>query len=131
MPLPDRLARFNRRVSNPIMRTYAGRVPGLAIVEHRGRKTGRVHRTPVNAFRTSDGFAIALTYGPDRDWVRNVWQEGGCTLVRHGRRIALHEPEIIEGTALLPGLVRAALRVLGVREVLRLKGTAPGEEKPG
>jgi hypothetical protein len=29
VPLPDRLARINRRVTNPIMRTFAGGVPGL------------------------------------------------------------------------------------------------------
>ena len=44
----DGLARFNKVVTNPIQRRYAGRIPPFAIVEHVGRKSGRQYRTPVN-----------------------------------------------------------------------------------
>jgi deazaflavin-dependent oxidoreductase (nitroreductase family) len=121
MPLPDGLARFNRRVTNPFMRTFAGRMPGMAIVEHLGRSSGRQYRTPVNAFRTDDGCAIALTYGPDRDWVKNVQAAGGCTLRQRGRRVELGHPQIVAGTGLLPTPVRAVLRVLNADSVLRLR----------
>jgi len=36
-----------------------------------GRKSGKLHRTPVNVFRAA-GFLIAITYGRDSEWVRNV-----------------------------------------------------------
>ena len=125
MPLPDRLARFNRRITNPVMRTYAGRVPSLAIVEHTGRRSGRTYHTPVNAFRTDDGFAIALTYGPDRDWVKNVQAAGGCALQRLGRRVELTDPRMVEGTGLVPAPVRVVLRLLRVGSVLRLRAARP------
>ncbi len=125
MPLPNRLARFNRRVTNPIARTVAGRIPPLAIVAHRGRRSGTVYRTPVMAFRErgGDAFVVALTYGPDTDWVRNVLAAGGCDIVRGRKTIALAGPRLVEGADppddLLPP-VRWGLRRGRVQAYLRL-----------
>lgn len=105
------------------MRTFAGRVPGFAIVVHRGRRTGREYRTPVNAFRSPAGVVIALTYGPDRDWVRNVLAAGGCTIERHGRPRRFHHPAVRQDDEALqhvPAPVRLALALLGVSAVLTL-----------
>lgn len=129
MPFPDRLARLNRRVTNPVVRTVAGRLPPLALVVHRGRASGRVYRTPVLAFPDGPGFVIALTYGPNRDWVKNVRAAGGCTLVRGGGEVALARPRIVdadEGLPLLPGPLRPVLRRLGVAEFLRLPADPAG-----
>jgi hypothetical protein len=80
--LSDRLARFGR-VPNRLVRTFAGRrFSPVAIVEHRGRRSGRRYRTPVLAFRAADGYFISLPYGAGRDWVRNVLAAGSCTLER-------------------------------------------------
>ena len=122
MTLADRLARFNR-APNRLVRTFAGRVPPMAVVVHRGRRSGRRYRTPVVAFRLSDGYVISLPYGPDRDWVRNVLAAGSCTLERGGRRVELRGPRLLrggEGRALLPPPARAALRLVGVTGFLRL-----------
>lgn len=124
MPLPDRLARLNRRLTNPVARTFAGRLPPFGLVVHRGRRSGRDHRTPVMAFPDGAGFVIALTYGPDRDWVKNVRAAGGCTLVRVGRQLPLVDPQIVgeaEGLPLLPRPVQLAVRRLGVTAFLRLR----------
>ena len=61
VPLPQRLARFNRVVTNRVAFPAARRVPGFGVVLHTGRRSGRSYRTPVNAFRTRDGYVIALT----------------------------------------------------------------------
>jgi hypothetical protein len=53
MELPHRLARFNRRVTNPVHRLWAGWAPTYAIIEHVGRRSGKPYRTPVNALTTS------------------------------------------------------------------------------
>lgn len=123
MTLSDRLARFNR-VPNRLVRTFAGRrFSPVAIVEHRGRRSGRPYRTPVLAFRAPDGYVISLPYGAGRDWVRNVLTAGFCTLERGGRRIELTDPHLIvgdEGMALIPAPMRAGLRLIGVIRVLRL-----------
>ena len=127
MPFPRTLARINRRITNRVARLVAGRVPPLAIVEHRGRHSGAAYRTPVMVFRSSggDGFVVALTYGPQADWVRNVLADSGCSLEHGGRRIALTEPRLLhgdEGLASLPGPVRLALRFIRVTDVLSLRG---------
>ena len=38
MPLPKALARFNLKVTNPVLGHVAGRLPGFAIVTHVGRR---------------------------------------------------------------------------------------------
>ena len=40
-----------------------GRVSMWSIIEHRGRRSGAVYRTPVSMFPTPDGVAILLAYG--------------------------------------------------------------------
>src|SRR6266542_4314375 len=54
------LARFNRAFANPVMRLVAGWLPPLAIVQHRGRMTGREYATPVIAFGRSDGLVVGV-----------------------------------------------------------------------
>ena len=41
MQLPQWLARFNRHVTNPVQRLWAGFAPGMGILEHVGRKSGK------------------------------------------------------------------------------------------
>ena len=94
MPAPRTMARFNRRFTNRLALKVAGYLPGFAIVSHVGRKSGSAYRTPVNAFRTVDGYIIALTYGAESDWVKNVLAAGSCELLTRGRRVRLINPRI-------------------------------------
>ena len=133
MALPPWLARFNRQTTTRVTRTFAGRVPGFAIVVHTGRRSGRMYRTPVNAFRDKNDYIIALTYGAARDWVRNVQAAGGCELLTRGRKVALTHPRIISDPdrrwAPLP--VRLILRLIGVDQYMRLtRITTPSASKP-
>src|SRR5712692_5869519 len=89
MPLPRWVARFNKRLTNRIIGPLAPYLPGFGVVVHLGRLTHRQYRTPVNVFRRPGGFVIALTYGPNADWVRNVLANGGCELEYRGRRVRL------------------------------------------
>jgi deazaflavin-dependent oxidoreductase (nitroreductase family) len=122
MPLPSWLARLNRRTINSVTRPFAGKLPGFAIVIHRGRRSGRLYRTPVNAFREGNNYLIALTYGAGTDWVRNVLAAGSAEMVTRGRRIALTQPRIVSdaGACTVPLVVRAMLGVIGVTQFLRL-----------
>ena len=127
MTFSDGLAQFNRLAFNRVVRTFAGRrLSPVAVVVHRGRRSGRRYRTPVLAFGIDGGYVVALFYGADRDWVRNVLAAGACTLERGGRRVELTAPRMLDaddGMALLPLPMRPALRLLRVRRVLRLSGT--------
>jgi deazaflavin-dependent oxidoreductase (nitroreductase family) len=123
----DGLAQFNRLVFNRVVRTFAGRrLAPVAVVVHRGRRSGRRYRTPVLAFRVDDGYLIALLYGADRDWVRNVLAAGSCSLERGGRRVDLTDPRMLpggDGMTLVPAPMRPALRLLRVGRFLRLSAT--------
>jgi deazaflavin-dependent oxidoreductase (nitroreductase family) len=132
VPLPRSLARFNRVVTNRIARRFAGRLPGFAIVVHRGRRSGRTHRTPVNAFRRPGGWVFALTYGPGAEWVRNVLAAGGCELIAGGRVHRLAVPRVVRdpGRRLVPAAVRPVLRLANVDHFLELDESA-AEPLPG
>jgi deazaflavin-dependent oxidoreductase (nitroreductase family) len=126
MPLSRGLAAFNRRVTNHVTGPFAGRLPGFGIVVHRGRRSHREYRTPVNVFVAAGGYVVALTYGADSDWIKNVLAAGGCELVTRGRTVRLSAPELFhdETRRHLPRLVRPILRMLGVADFMRLSTTA-------
>jgi deazaflavin-dependent oxidoreductase (nitroreductase family) len=95
MQLPQWLARFNRYFTNPIQRLWAGWAPGMGILEHVGRKSGKQYRTPLNVFPTDDGVAVLLTYGPNRDWLKNILSAGGGRMRRYGKTFELTEPHVM------------------------------------
>jgi deazaflavin-dependent oxidoreductase (nitroreductase family) len=100
----------------------AGHLPWFAIVTHVGRTSGRAYRTPVNAFRADGGYIIALTYGPESDWVKNVLAAGSCALLTRGRWVRLSDPRIETdpSTRWAPLPVRFALRLVGAPQYMRL-----------
>lgn len=130
MVVPNRVARFNRVVTNRLTRPFAARVPGLGLVQHRGRRSGRTYRTPVNVFSAGGDYVIALVYGSGADWVRNVTAAGGCELRVRGRQVRLAEPRIVHDDARrdVPRVVRPVLRLLGVADFLRLRPAADPPE---
>jgi deazaflavin-dependent oxidoreductase (nitroreductase family) len=111
------------RFLNPVVLRFAGRVPPLAVVHHVGRRSGRTYRTPVQAFPTERGIVIALAYGRDVDWLRNVVAADGATISRRGRQLSGSGPRLLEGrsgSALVPRPVRALLAVFRVTEFVEL-----------
>jgi deazaflavin-dependent oxidoreductase (nitroreductase family) len=127
MPLPRRLARFNLAVTNRVTGPFAGRLPGFAVIEHIGRRTGRTRRTPVNLFRAGDRYVVALTYGRDSQWVRNVLAAGGCEALTHGRRVRLVDPDVVHdpGRTLVPRPVAVILAAIGVEDFMTLRARLP------
>lgn len=110
MQFPQRLARFNRHVTNPIQRLWAGWLPSFAIIEHVGRRSGKAYRTPVNAFTTEvdgkPGFAVLLTYGPDRDWLKNLVAAGDGHLQRLGKTVGIADPRVVSKAEAAPHVNR-------------------------
>ena len=123
MPLPRALARFNLKVTNPILGHAAARLPGFAIVTHVGRRSGKRRTTPVNLFRDGDTYVFALTYGPDSQWVKNVLAAGGCDIHTRGRDVHLVEPRLVHDRARtrVPAPVRAILGAVRVEHFLVLR----------
>lgn len=123
MPLPRAVARFNR-YPNWIARRLAPHVPPFLLVTHTGRTSGKRYRTPVFGFRTDDGFIIALTYGRESDWVRNVLAADGCEAVYRRQRFSLTDLRLITGDPRqqpLPGVVGRALHRFNVNDFLLVR----------
>jgi deazaflavin-dependent oxidoreductase (nitroreductase family) len=123
MPIPKRVARWNKVGLNRVVQHVAPWLPGLALVVHRGRRSGRTYRTPVNVFGTDDGFIMALTYGPDTDWVKNVQAAGGCELRTRGRVVRVAQPRVYrdETRRGIRPVERQVLRLIGVADFLSVK----------
>jgi deazaflavin-dependent oxidoreductase (nitroreductase family) len=129
MPIPRAVGRWNKAGLNRVTRHIAPWMPGLGVVVHRGRRSGRLYQTPVTVFHAEDGFVLALTYGPDTDWVKNVLAAGGCELRTRGRTVRLVSPRLFhdESRRGIRPLERQVLRALRVADFLSLT-TAPAAQ---
>jgi deazaflavin-dependent oxidoreductase (nitroreductase family) len=116
------LAAFHRVVTNRIAQPFAARLPGFGVVTNAGRKSGKLYRTPVNVFRKHDGFRIALTYGRDSGWVRNVLASGDCQLETRGVSYQLTTPVIVHDPSRrrFPFIVRLILGLIDANDFLEL-----------
>jgi deazaflavin-dependent oxidoreductase (nitroreductase family) len=116
------LAKFNIAVTNRITGLFAGWLPGFGILTHVGRKSGKVYQTPVNVFRVSNGFVIALTYSSQSEWVKNVLAAAGCELKTVGTKYHLSSPAVVRDPLRrqFPIPVRLVLRLVGADEYMEL-----------
>lgn len=119
MPMPRWWTQINKRVFNP-QELKRGNRP---VITHVGRVSGRTYRTPIDAHPVDGGYVIALVYGSESDWVRNVVAAGGARLTIGGRHIELASPRVIaedEARRILPETVKPPPRILNITEYLRL-----------
>ena len=132
MPLPRTLARWNKVGLNRVTKHVAPWMPGFGVVAHTGRRSGRRYQTPVNVFPAADGYLLALTYGPDSDWVKNVLAAGGCELVTRGRTVRLVTPQLVhdENRRGIRPVERQVLQLIGVTDFLSLKIAPAAGAKP-
>jgi deazaflavin-dependent oxidoreductase (nitroreductase family) len=89
----------------------------LALVEHVGRRTGTVRRTPIHPMPIDGGYRIIAPIGEGSEWARNVLAAGGCRLIVNDEVLELDEP-VLETPDEVPGLprpVRALFDWLGFR----------------
>jgi deazaflavin-dependent oxidoreductase (nitroreductase family) len=118
------------RLLNPVMLPLAGKRwnPIFAVAEHRGRKSGRQHVTPVAARRVDDGFVIALAFGAQVEWHRNLAAAPGGTIRWRGRAYPVGAPERIDMATALPAFMlvqRLALRIARVDGYVRVRDAEP------
>jgi deazaflavin-dependent oxidoreductase (nitroreductase family) len=109
------VADFNLAVTNRITSRFADRLPGFGILTHVGRKSGKLYRAP-------EGFLIALTYGRESEWVKNVLAAGGCEVESRGVRHLLSAPTIVHDPTRrrFPRPVRIVLRLIGATDFMKL-----------
>ena len=99
------------RLTSPAMLPLAG-------------KTGRVYRTPVAARRSGDGFTIALAFGAQVDWYRNLVAAGGGTITWRGDVYSVTAPERADAATVLTTfdpVQRLLLRIAGVDGYIQVR----------
>jgi deazaflavin-dependent oxidoreductase (nitroreductase family) len=116
------MAGFHRVFTNRLLRPLAAGLPGFGIVVNVGRKSGIVYRTPVNVFRRPDRFLIALTYGEDSEWVKNVFAAGKCQIETRKILYQLTTPVIVfdRSRRQFPYVVRQILWLINANHHLEL-----------
>lgn len=110
---------------NKIAAKLAGHrfMPLWALVQHRGRKSGKPYQTPIAIIgSTSKTVYVGLPWGRRTDWIRNL-EAGGGTLVWKGQTFAVAEPAFVtkhEVLAEASGLRRRVARRWAMDDYLRL-----------
>lgn len=117
------------KVLNPVIVKLAGRrhFAMAAQIQHVGRRSGKAYVTPASAHVHGDVIVIALTFGNQSDWVRNVRAAGRGTIRINGRSYSGANPQFVSREeagplikAAFSPVQRAGMRMLGVGQFLRL-----------
>jgi deazaflavin-dependent oxidoreductase (nitroreductase family) len=130
---PSPVARVTRaiaRTTAPLSRPLAGRrpFPLWAVVHHRGRRSGRAYAVTVAIRASADAFTIALPWGEETQWLRNVVAANGCSVRWRGTDHVATTPRIIgfeDAAGAFRPIQRFVLRAAGVRSFLILERTQP------
>ena len=121
----DRIRVLNKHVTNKVLIHIAGRKFGhFAILSHTGRRSGALYRIPIVAEPLAGGFVIALTYGKQVDWYKNVRAKGGCSIHWKKTDYDLINPEFIDreiALAAFPAIFRSLLKVARIEYFLKLE----------
>lgn len=124
MPVLSRFSGLPKYL-NPVLRPLARWMPPLAVLHHRGRRSGTPFDTPVQAFRTRTGFVVGLAYTPDANWAKNILALDGGQISRGGRCYTISRPRRRgpEARADLPAPVGFMMRKLGIDDFLEFDAT--------
>jgi deazaflavin-dependent oxidoreductase (nitroreductase family) len=127
------------KMLNPLIVKLAGRrhFHMAAQIRHVGRRSGRTYTTPVSARRSGDTVLIALTFGNQSDWSRNVRSAGGGSIRIEGEDLDVTQPQGMSRQEARPlvrpafsPLERASFRMLGIKQVMVLR-VASAKHAPG
>lgn len=93
---------FNKYIFNRIILWFARRNKGpFTVVIHKGRRSGRIYKTPVLASFVDESILIPLSYGEHVDWLRNVLANDGCEIIQNDVRVVARNPVVIEAESTL------------------------------
>jgi deazaflavin-dependent oxidoreductase (nitroreductase family) len=118
------------RLVNPLVLKLAGtrKFSLYGVIEHRGRRSGKVYRTPVVVRRASEGFIVPMPWGEGTDWYRNVRAAGECVIRWKGRTYEMVQPELIASGVASPearssfnAIERAFSTLFGIKQYLYLR----------
>jgi deazaflavin-dependent oxidoreductase (nitroreductase family) len=94
MLVPVWLERFQIKYVNPLLRPLSKRMPGFAVITHRGRTSGKEYETIVTAYRKGPVLAIGLIHGKT-NWVKNVLAAGEADIHVGKKDLHLVNPRVL------------------------------------
>ncbi|MDA3624017.1 nitroreductase/quinone reductase family protein [Saccharopolyspora oryzae] len=109
---------LHRHLANPVMRRVVGRMPGQALLETTGRKSGLARTTPIGGALTGDTFWLVSDHGKSSNYVRNIEADPRVRLQhngiwRSGTAVLLPEDDARRRLRELPRLNSTMVRLLG------------------
>ncbi|MBF6346671.1 nitroreductase family deazaflavin-dependent oxidoreductase [Nocardia cyriacigeorgica] len=63
---------YHRHIANPVMRRLVGHLPGQALLETTGRRSGLPRRTPIGGRLVDGSFWMVSNHGLASAYVRNI-----------------------------------------------------------
>ncbi|MGB2920944.1 MAG: nitroreductase family deazaflavin-dependent oxidoreductase [Mycobacterium sp.] len=116
MIFPPWLENLQIKYINPLLRPLSRRMPGLAVIKHRGRTSGKDYETIVTPYRKGQVLAIGLAHGKT-NWVKNVLAAGEADIQIGKKTLHLVDPRVLPaGTvdASLPRIAQGLAKRSGV-----------------
>ncbi|WP_051053592.1 nitroreductase family deazaflavin-dependent oxidoreductase [Mycolicibacterium chubuense] len=123
MIFPAWFERLQIKYINPLIRPLSKRMPGLGVITHRGRTSGKQYETIVTPYRKGQVLAIGLAHGKT-NWVKNVLAAGEADIQIGRRRLHLVNPRVLPAGTADPSLPRVA-QVLAKRSGVFVADVAP------
>jgi len=116
--------RISKATKPYVLKTAGTAGSRTGVIHHVGRTTGTPYETPIVAEPVDEGFLIALPYGPNPDWLKNVLARGAATLTHDGHSYDVDRPEVVpfgEVADLYSDRDRRSLEQFRVEECLRVR----------
>lgn len=109
------------------MRTAGSAGNPVAVIHHTGRVSGNAYATPIGAEPVEGGFVVALPYGTQPDWLKNLLVAGGGVIRHDGVDHEITDPQVLPIDEFLPAFGTAdqrGFRVFNVTQCLHVRTVA-------
>jgi deazaflavin-dependent oxidoreductase (nitroreductase family) len=113
MIFPPWFERLQIKYINPLVRPFSKRMPGMGVIKHRGRTSGKVYETIVTPYRKDGMLAIGLAHGKT-NWVKNVLAAGEADIQIGKKNLHLVNVRVLPAGTVDRSLPRMA-QVVGKR----------------
>ncbi|MEZ0339621.1 nitroreductase family deazaflavin-dependent oxidoreductase [Mycobacterium sp. pV006] len=107
MIFPPWFERLQIKYLNPLVRPFSKRLPGLGVIRHRGRTSGKEYETIVTPYRKGSLVAIGLAHGKT-NWVKNVLAAGEADIQIGRTTLHLVRPRVLPAGTQDPSLPKMA-----------------------
>ena len=122
----DKVRKSNKKRTNRLVMSIgrAGkRISLFAVLQHTGRKSGKIYTTPVRLVKKEKLLIIPLTYGERSDWYQNLKASGKVQVTWQGQTYTAGDPERLEVSEAandFPFISRLLFKLDGLPEFIRL-----------